>query len=168
MLHEAMKRMMALAGMAVLLTLMSSCANRPEIKRVREVPLNDTGSPSFETGLHRAQTTYLMRGALTAREREARLGQYYFVTWHDAEPGKGAELVMSYQQSATGSKVLHKKIGYQPGRSSGTRKDIFRFIGDEHVALGDVLAWRIDLKVGDKVASTKKSFLWRDDYTTSR
>lgn len=148
------------------LLVLASCSHESVIEHVREVPLKTPDVPAIQTGLHRAQVTYLLRGALTAKERQDRLGQYYFVTWVDAHPEQSAELIMNYQQAGTGSAVKQKAITLAPDRSGGTRKDIFQFTGEEHVQLGEVLTWRVDLKVGGKLVSSKHSFLWRDDFTT--
>lgn len=150
-----------------MVSLLASCSYESKIERVREVPLKSTQVPAIQTGLHRAQVTYLMRGALTQSEMYDRLGQYYFVTWTDGHPDQPAELIMSYQQASTGSLVLQKKLYFEPRKSSGTHKDVFKFIGEEHRRVGQVLSWRVDLKVGGTIVSTRRSYLWRDDHTTS-
>lgn len=160
-----MRTVSSIACSLVLLVL-ASCSHESVIERVREVPLKTADIPEIETGLYRAQVTYLLRGALTNKERYDRLGQYYFVTWVDAHPEQAAELVMNYQQAGTGSAVKQKTLALEPRKGGGTRKDIFRFTGDEYFQLGEILTWRVDLKVDGKLVSTRHSFLWRDDFTT--
>lgn len=155
-----------LIACALLLPGLASCSRETGIERVREVPLKSTAVPAADTGLHRAQVTYLLRGALTHKEMEARLGQYYFVTWYDGHPEQPAELTMSYQQSSTGSQVHSKTIRFPAGRKGGLQKDTFTFLGAEHQQIGQILTWRVDLKIGPSIVSTRRSYLWRDDYTT--
>lgn len=151
---------------SISLLALSSCSHESKIERVRDVPIKSVAIPAFETGLHRAQITYVMRGALTHEEMEARLGEYYYVTWYDAHPELPAQLVMRCQTGETGATVHTKTINMPaPRKSGGSQKTVFSFIGDEYKKLGSLLTWRVDLKVNGKIVSTKRSFLWRDDET---
>ncbi len=146
---------------------LSSCTYESRLESVREVPVKSTDSSAFETGLMRAQTTYIMYGAITAKERRNRLGQYYYVTWTDGQPELPARLVFEYQQGNTGSKVHKKIISFPKGRSGGEEKTCFTVIGDEYFTKGPVLTWKVTLLINDKEVSSQKSYLWRDDDTTS-
>lgn len=151
-----------------IILLLSSCSHDSYIDRVREVPLKSVELPGWESGLHRANTTYLMYGALSSQERLDRLGQYYYISWQDGQPEKPATLEMKYQQMGTGSKVLTKIMKLKPHRSGGLTKTTFEFNGDDHRTNGDVLAWKLSLYVDGKLVSTRKSYLWRNDATTAK
>lgn len=117
---------------AALLPVLFSCAEQvSRIEHVREVPLKTTVVPAEDVGMHRTQATYLLHGAVSQQQRLQRLGQYYFVTWNDANPEQAATLVMMYRQGKTGSTVLTKSISYPAGRKGGTQNSVFEFIGDE-------------------------------------
>ncbi len=155
---------LASLGMALALT---HCASESRIERVREVPVKSAEVPGFQTGLHRAQVTYVMRGAIDDKEQKSRIGEYYYVTWTDARPDVAAELVMSCQRAGTGSQVHQKRLHLAPRKSGGSRKDLFSFIGEDYQEYGSLLTWKVDLKVDGKIVSTRHSYLWRDDVTTA-
>lgn len=101
---------------AAVLPVLFSCAEQvSRIEHVREVPLKTTVVPAEDVGMHRSQATYLLHGAVSQQQRLQRLGQYYFVTWNDANPEQAATLVMMYRQGKTGSAVLTKSISYPAG-----------------------------------------------------
>ena len=80
---------------AAVLPVLFSCAEQvSRIEHVREVPLKTTVVPAEDVGMHRSQATYLLHGAVSQQQRLQRLGQYYFVTWNDANPEQAATLVM--------------------------------------------------------------------------
>lgn len=143
-----------------------SCAEQgSRIEYVREVPLKTTVVPAEDVGMHRSQATYLLHGAVSQKERLQRLGQYYFVTWHDANPEQPATLVMMYRQGKTGSTVLTKSISYPAGRKGGTQTPVFKFTGDEAKEKGEILAWKLLLKDHHgKTISESHSYLWGDDH----
>ena len=107
---------------AALLPVLFSCAEQvSRIEHVREVPLKTTVVPAEDVGMHRTQATYLLHGAVSQQQRLQRLGQYYFVTWNDANPEQAATLVMIYRQGKTGSTVLTKSISYPAGRKAARK-----------------------------------------------
>ncbi len=144
--------------------LLCSCAEQTtHIANVREVPLKDTDIPSMDTGFHRSQATYLLYGAYSQELKLQRLGQYYFITWHDSQPDEPLSMVMLYRQGKSGSKVLTKTVALPAGRDGGEEKTLITFIGDEAKTKGSVLSWKIQLKDRrGKVLSEKRSFLWTD------
>lgn len=143
-----------------------SCAEQgSRIEYVREVPLKTTVVPAEDVGMHRSQATYLLHGAVSQKERLQRLGQYYFVTWNDANPEQPATLVMMYRQGKTGSTVLTKSISYPAGRKGGKQTPVFKFTGDEAKEKGEILAWKLLLKDHHgKTISESHSYLWGDDH----
>ncbi len=144
--------------------LLCSCAEQvTRINYVREVPLKSTVTPGMDTGFHRAQSSYLLHGAYSQEMRKERLGQYYYVTWYDADPTRPLTLTMQYRQGKTGSKTLSKTITLSPGRDGGEQTAMFTFIGAEARDKGPVMAWKTQLKdKNGKVLSEQRSFLWSD------
>lgn len=107
---------------AALLPVLFSCAEQvSRIEHVREVPLKTTVVPAEDVGMHRTQATYLLHGAVSQQQRLQRLGQYYFVTWNDANPEQAATLVMIYRQGKTGSTVLTNPFPIQPGEKAARK-----------------------------------------------
>ncbi len=159
-------RLLPVLGAATICAL-ASCTYESRLESVREVPVKSMSSSAFETGLMRSQTTYVMYGAITAKERRNRMGQYYYVTWSDGQPELPAQLIFEYQMTQTGSKVHKKVVSFPKGRSSGEEKTCFPIIGDEYFKKGPVLTWKVRLLINGKTVSTRKSYLWKDDDTTS-
>lgn len=157
-------RFPALFCIAATVPLLFSCAGKiTTIEHVREVPLKTTSLPSEDVGMHRSQATFLLYGAVSNKERVQRQGQYYFVTWYDADPDQAVTLVMMYRQGKTGSRILTKSISYPPGRKGGTQSPVFEFIGDDAKENGQILAWKLLLKdQNDKTLSERHSYLWND------
>lgn len=140
-------RFPALFCIAATVPLLFSCAGKiTTIEHVREVPLKTTSLPSEDVGMHRSQATFLLYGAVSNKERVQRQGQYYFVTWYDADPDQAVTLVMMYRQGKTGSRILTKSISYPAGRKGGTQSPVFEFIGDDAKENGQILAWKLLLK----------------------
>lgn len=160
-----MKCFIPLCAMAAVTVLFSCAEQATRIEYVREVPLKTTAIPAQDVGMHRSQATYLLHGAVSEKQRKQRLGQYYFVTWNDGMPDQPVTLVMMYRQGKTGSKVLSKTLSYPAGRSGGSQKSVFEFIGDESRDLGQVLAWKLLLKDRHgKTISTRHSYLWDENF----
>lgn len=150
-----------------IMLLLPSCSSDSYIDRVREVPLKSLVVPAVDSGLHRANASYLMHGAITSQERLDRLGQYYYVVWKDGQPEKPATIEMKYQQSKTGSTVLTRTAKLKPGRSGGMTRTNFEFNGANYRDNGDVLSWKLTLFIDGKPVSSRRSYLWRDDATTN-
>ena len=146
-----------LGGLAVL----ASCApSAPRIDEVMDLPLKTTERPEWDTGLLRANANYMLFGAVTERDRENLLGDYYFVTWSDVRPDLPARLVFRYTQARTGSRVLESIVDYLPGRKGGEKHEAFSFNGPDRKADGDILTWKLALEVDGKIVDSKQSFLW--------
>ncbi len=133
------------------------------IKDVADIPLKTIDEPDtdwFSSPL-RSHAKYVLYGAESRREMEDCLGDYYFVTWYDAEPAKPAKLVMRYTQAATGAKELSTERTYPTARQEAdSHTERFFFTGDERRSKGDVLTWRMELYVDGKLVDSKQSYLW--------
>lgn len=142
-----------------------SCSHpqQSEIVNIVDLPLKSTRLPSLDwaNAPLRAQAQYILYGANSETEKQERLGDYYFVTWYDAAPEKAVKLLMSYTQSATGSKVLQRELVFDKGREKvGERKAYFFFKGAERAKRGDILSWRMSLYEGRQLIDSKQSYLW--------
>lgn len=144
---------------------LSACVGSREsrITGVADLPLKTTAVPgmAWQDAPLRANSRYLLYNARSARQKVARLGDYYHVRWYDAEPEKPVRLVMHYTQAATTSQILLREISIDAPRASrGERKSEFFFAGEERALRGDILSWRIDLYVDGKLKDSRKSYLW--------
>ncbi len=143
----------------------TSCATTSSIKSISDLPLKDTRLPGMDWQLSsmRSNAQYVLYGANSNKERTARLGDYYYVLWHDAQPATPARVEMLYTQASTASKILSRSIVLSEPRSfSGMRKTVFSFNGPQRAKNGDVLSWRINLYSNGKLVDSRRSYLWQD------
>lgn len=145
--------------------MLSACSGVREsyISEVADLPVKSTELPnmSWQSSPLRANVQYVFHTANSGREKALRVGDYYYVSWYDAEPEKPAKLVMHYTQAATGAKVHTREQELPAGRASrGKRKTPFFFAGEERRKLGDVMSWRIDLYSGGELRDSEQSYLW--------
>lgn len=136
-----------------------SCASNGSPLHVRQYTLRDTSPSLSDEPLIRGEAMRRLYGAITPKEREDRLGQYYTIEWHDATPGPAAEVVFAYQQGATGSAVHQKIFNFAVGETSG--KAEFPVIGENYRKNGRVLAWKATLRRGKQVIAEQRSYLWQ-------
>lgn len=158
-------RVLTLAGACCAALLLPGCAKVPSIKSISDLPLKSTDLPGMDWQLSsmRANAQYVLYGTNSSKERSARLGDYYYVLWHDAQPSLPARLEMLYTQAGTASQVLTRSIELStPRASSGMRKSVFVFNGPERAKNGDVLTWRINLYSGGTLVDSRRSYLWQD------
>lgn len=112
--------------------LLSACTQTVRITEVADLPVKDTtlySMSDWEVSPLRANYQYVFHGALSNKARKARLGDYYFLSWYDAEPEKPVKIVMQYTQAGSASELRSCTVEYaQPRRSSGYRKVNFQFV----------------------------------------
>lgn len=160
-MSRLLHRLLALAAAAFL----CSCATqRTRLTDITDLPLKSTNpaNMSWQVSPIRAHVQYVLYGAQSAKERNDRIGDYYFVDWYDADPALPVQLEMQYTQALTASKVLSRTIDFtQPRPSSGSRKSHFFFNGAERAKCGDIMTWRINLYVDGKLVDSRHSYLWQ-------
>ena len=141
-----------LAGFALFLV---SCA-APDTLRVRQFHLQDTDVATGHPFI-RAEMNKRLYGAVTARERTLRKGNYYHLRWHGLTGQKPIKVIFEYRQARTGAKVNRREF-----RSPGSRKGELEIVvsGLEYLQHGHVQAWRVTLLEGETKIATKKSYLW--------
>lgn len=144
-----------------LLGLLTSCSTQKEDRlKVRHYHLQKVDLIDENAEMARGEQLYRMRGAVTMKERVARKGHYYTVTWNNDQLGAGDMMLeMEYLQSATAAQVLRMKRDLPDDRKSG--KVEFLITGESYRVGGPVLAWRIQLRRGHEVVASKQSYLWK-------
>ena len=96
-------------------------------------------------------------GALTAVDREQRLGQYFTFFWRT---DRKADLTVrfEYRQENLGSYVQAREVAYN--QAKGTLKTAFEIIGDDYLTDGRITAWRAILIEKGKIVGLTQSYLW--------
>jgi hypothetical protein len=147
-----------LTGLLLILCL-TGCSTRSSLE-VDSFFMRDFSTPETDEKMIRMEKLRRLHGALTAAERNDRLGHYYTMHWSDpAGAGKGEiEIVFEYQQGSTASQV---KQQWQRFASSDRRgKAEFRVTGNDYLKGGRVLAWKATLKRGGREIESHHSYLW--------
>lgn len=150
--------MRCLIGLLVILCL-TGCSTRSSLE-VDSFFMRDFSTPETDEPMVRMEKLRRLHGALTAAERNDRLGHYYTMHWSDPTgAGKGEiEIVFEYQQGSTASQV---KRQWQRFASSDRRgKAEFRVTGNDYLKGGRVLAWKATLKRGGREIESHHSYLW--------
>lgn len=150
--------MRCLTGLLLILCL-TGCSTRSSLE-VDSFFMRDFSTPETDEKMIRMEKLRRLHGALTAAERNDRLGHYYTMHWSDpAGAGKGEiEIVFEYQQGSTASQV---KRQWQRFASSDRRgKAEFRVTGNDYLKGGRVLAWKATLKRGGREIESHHSYLW--------
>ena len=132
--------------------------------RVTDLPLKEHTLPSmtWQYSPLRSHAQYVLFGAQSGKEIQARLGDYYFVDWYDAEPLKPTRLEMVYTQALTASEKLYWIKDFTKPRSSrGSRKTLITFNGPERAKRGDILSWCLNLYVDGKLVDSRRSYLFK-------
>ena len=150
--------MRCLTGLLLILCL-TGCSTRSSLE-VDSFFMRDFSTPETDEPMVRMEKLRRLHGALTAAERNDRLGHYYTMHWSDpAGAGKGEiEIVFEYQQGSTTSQV---KRQWQRFASTDRRgKAEFRVTGNDYLKGGRVLAWKATLKRGGREIESHHSYLW--------
>lgn len=152
--------MRCLTGLLVILCLSGCSATRSSLE-VDSFFLRDFSITATEEPMVRMEKLQRLHGALTAAERNERLGHYYTMHWSDpAGAGKGeVELVFEYQQGHTASLVKSQSQRFASSDRNG--KAEFRITGDSYLKGGRVLAWKATLKRGGREITSHHSYLWK-------
>lgn len=156
---------MRLTWLSAAACLLAACAGVPQsrITDVADLPVKSTDVPAlnWQNSPLRANAMYVFYDANTGGQRSAMVGDYYYVSWYDAEPDKAARLLMRYTQAGSGVDVKTREITLPAGRGkAGSRKSEFFFTGAERKAMGDVMSWRIELYVDGQLKDAEQSYLW--------
>lgn len=141
---------------------LASCAS-DEVLEVRQFHLRNTEverdyyDRSNENQFIRGEINKRVHGAVTQKERDARKGDYYTVSWKRLSGANPVRVVFECRQATSGSRVkkMDRKL---PAAVSG--KTEFQIIGNDFLNKGRVTAWRMSLYDGSQKLATKTSYLW--------
>ena len=155
-----MKRQHAWLGVVVAATL-AACGGPPAALQVHSHAMRDVEAGDSDDPMVRHEKQRRLYGAVTLEERQARLGNYYQVRWHDAAgAGSGpVEVIFEYQQAGTASRVLRKVSRFPSEAETGLAE--FEVTGQDFARHGRVLAWRVTLRRGGREVAVRRSYLWR-------
>jgi len=139
-----------------------SCSSPTENLTVDKFTLRDIKIAQNDTPMVRGDQQKRLYGAVTLKEHQQRLGQYYEIAWnltgkveHPTEP---VLVIFRYLRANTGAEVKIKYKRFPAGTKFG--KFEIKIIGDDYLKNGRVLAWRADLVYGGKVLESRQSYLW--------
>ncbi|MBR5879644.1 MAG: hypothetical protein IKY91_08790 [Akkermansia sp.] len=158
-----MRARLVLSAVAACLFAACSQVQTSHITGMVDLPLKTTALPNdrWQEAPLRANAQYVLYGANSNKERRLRIGDYYFLSWYDAEPQKPVRVEMLYTQALTGADVLSRVVEYnEPRESCGTRKEKFHFSGPERAKRGDVMTWKVNLYCDGKLVDSLQSYLW--------
>lgn len=143
----------------LLILCLSACGSRGSLE-VDSFFMRDLSTPATDEPMVRMEKLRRLHGALTAAERNDRLGHYYTMHWSDPTgAGKGEiEIVFEYQQGSTASQIKRQWQRFAASERSG--KAEFRIIGNDYLKGGRVLAWKAILKRGGREIASHHSYLW--------
>jgi hypothetical protein len=112
-----------------------------------------------EDPMARGEVQRHLHGAISVKEREQKIGQYYHVIWNEPMTKPlPTQIVFEYLQAGSGSKVQRV---VKESSSPGTVDAYFTIAGDSYAKKGRVLAWRASVKRGGKTLASKQSYMWR-------
>ncbi len=158
-----MTRWILKRGVGVACLLLASCSSQVENLIVDKFSLRDVRIEGHDVPMVRGDQQKRLYGAVTIADREARLGQYYEMTWcldgQVIEPNEPVTVIFRYRQAATGSKLKLLSKRYSAGTPRG--KIEFNIIGEDYIKGGRVLSWKTELIYGGRVIDSKQSYLWR-------
>ena len=141
----------------VLAGMLASCAGNSDPLIVKAFIMRDQNQTTEDDAMVQNAKMRRLYGAVSIEERKQRLGQYYTAVWN-ADPGLEKEIIFQYQQGKSGSLVKRMTRTIGAGTSTGSQE--FGVLGDDYFNNGRVLAWKMTLKAGGEVVSTKQSYLW--------
>lgn len=150
----------------IALGLTTSCSSTVENLTVDKFTLRDYKIEDNDVPMVRGDQQKRLYGAVSLKEHEARLGQYYEVRWNlrgkeqlTAGSRNGALIIFRYRQAATASQLKLITKRYPVGVTNG--KIDFQIIGNDYKEHGRVLAWKAELVLNGRVIESKQSFLWK-------
>ena len=104
------------------------------------------------------ERSYRSYGTITQLDQRAHYGNYYDFFWRNRRQAD-VTVRFEYRQDKLHALVQAKEIRY-PNIRRGTHDSEFAVIGDDFIADGRVIAWRVSLIVEGRIAATKRSYLW--------
>ena len=136
-----------------------ACASKPQgFTKVKIYRLNPDARITAVDPSIPFEHEYLLHGAITKVDRDARKGNYYTFFWKADDRTQPVKLRFEYRQSATRSAVKRQEVEIAGvKRNNVTRLQV---TGEEYLTSGKVLAWRAVLLQGGKEIGSTQSFMW--------
>lgn len=103
------------------------------------------------------ERTYRLYGAITARDKNQRYGNYFDFFWRVKRPAN-VTVRLEYRQEKLRSFVQAREISYS--NVKGHLKTEFAIIGDDYFQDGRVTAWRCLLIENGRIVAENRSYLW--------
>ena len=155
---EAMKCLLLLAVFPIVFGI--SCATPQDRVDVSIYHLKNLSPEDKDNPTVRSEQQKRLYGAVSLKERQSRMGQYYTVRWDVSEKpiDTPVSIVFRYRQAATGSKLLKQEHKMKSKVQKGITE--FSITGDAYQKLGRVLNWRIEVYSGSKLQASEQSYLW--------
>jgi hypothetical protein len=122
--------------------------------------LNDPikNKPAVGNAMMMYEPKYWNHGAISAKDRAARLGNIFVINWHnDGKPGDFT-VRLDYRQAMTREKVMTKTQAYKD--FDGYEKTVLKVAGEDYTKGGVVNSWRISIVRDGKIVAEEKSFIW--------
>lgn len=118
-----------------------------------------SGQPLSQDRMVNTEAKKYLHGAVTAEERNQRLGHYYTIYWKVEDKTAPVTVEFAYRQSGkdTDVKTLTEEVATHKGKG-GTK---FTVTGDEYIDGGRVLMWQATVKQNGQTLGTEQSFLWK-------
>ena len=101
---------------------------------------------------------YRLYGAVSVKERTARMGNYYDVLWSVTDRSQPVKVRIEFRQAKSGLAIKTKEESIAAPKKHNVTH--FTVIEDEYVKDGAVGSWRVTLLRGKEVLSQEKSYLW--------
>lgn len=141
--------------------LLSACGGGRQAFAVKQFQLRELYATPTEEPMVTMEKERRLRGAVSVKERQQRLGQYYTMIWQDAAgAGSGpVEVVFLYQQGASASRVKRMTKSFPASSRKGIAE--FAVIGDDFATGGRVLAWKATLTRAGREIAARQSYLWQ-------
>lgn len=141
--------------------LLASCAESDQVLKVNQFHLRDIATSETDSLMVTQEKESKFHGAVTAAERQKKLGSYYTLHWNLPEENstEPVKLVFLYQQAATASFVKRMTQTFPAASRSG--KTEFVVTDQDYAKGGRVLAWKATVLRGTREIHSKQSYLWR-------
>lgn len=154
-----MKCLRLLAVLPIVLGI--SCATQNDRVAVSVYHLNSLDAVDKDNPTVRSEQQKRLYGAVSLKERQNRMGQYYTVRWNLDEQSIGApvRVVFRYSQAATGSQELRQEHRVKEALAKGITE--FSVAGDSYRNNGRVLNWKVEVYAEGKLIGSEQSFLWQ-------
>ncbi len=155
MTFRSLLRLLPVLAVAAL----SSCASKPQgFTKVKIYRLNPTAKINSVDPSIPFEQQYLLHGAVSNDDRQARSGNYYTFFWRADDRTQPVKLRFEYRQSVTRSAVKTMELDITDVKRNNVTH--VQITGEGYQTNGKVLAWRATLMQGGKEIATTQSFMW--------